>query len=208
MPKIESQYDASAYLYVCFLLIYILATSNVISGRAPTCESVTSWWIYRAAPLEKIRPPEPWLDISFSHIITESVSPCPFLIMPSSWLGREKYQFCKSLLSLNQELNSRFSTQKAYPLPILPPSLVLWLPCHIYVIHSSWERLRAISISNCACSDIIYVFTNLTGRTVTPSVWDGVGCCRGLCMLKIESQCQCIFVCLFVDRCSSKSQTL
>ena len=28
---------------VCLLLFYVLATSNAISGRVPTCDSVHSW---------------------------------------------------------------------------------------------------------------------------------------------------------------------
>ena len=33
------------------LEVYILATSKVISGRVPTCDSAHSWRIYSAAPL-------------------------------------------------------------------------------------------------------------------------------------------------------------
>ena len=39
------------YLYICLLLFYVLATSNVISWRLPTCDSANSWRLYSATPL-------------------------------------------------------------------------------------------------------------------------------------------------------------
>ena len=33
------------------LLVYVLATSKVISGRVPTCDSAQSWRLYNTAPL-------------------------------------------------------------------------------------------------------------------------------------------------------------
>ena len=36
---------------VCVLEFYVLATSKVISGRVPTCDSVHSWRFYSAATL-------------------------------------------------------------------------------------------------------------------------------------------------------------
>ena len=66
----------------CLLGIYVLATSKVI------------------------RPPALWHDTPFSHIVlavsqpvlahcpgSEPTSPCPILIMPSTWLESNKYQF-------------------------------------------------------------------------------------------------------------------
>ena len=37
------------------LQFYALATSKVISGRIPICDSVHSWWLYNGV----IRPPVP-----------------------------------------------------------------------------------------------------------------------------------------------------
>ena len=46
----------------------VLATSKVISGRAPTCDSVHSWQLYSALPTE--RPAYQHHDlISLRHII-------------------------------------------------------------------------------------------------------------------------------------------
>ena len=36
---------------ICLLLFYVLETSKVISGRAPTCDSVHAWQLYSAASL-------------------------------------------------------------------------------------------------------------------------------------------------------------
>ena len=48
---------------------YVLATSQVISGRVLTCAMRThGGFIYSAAYLE-IRPPAPWPDIPLSPII-------------------------------------------------------------------------------------------------------------------------------------------
>ena len=38
------------YMFAC-LVFYVLATSEVISGRVPTCDSANLWWLYSAAPL-------------------------------------------------------------------------------------------------------------------------------------------------------------
>ena len=35
----------------CLLSVYVLATSNVIAGRIPTCNNMDSWWLYSAASL-------------------------------------------------------------------------------------------------------------------------------------------------------------
>ena len=36
---------------VCLLLIYVLVTSNAISGSVSTCYIAHTWQLYRAAPL-------------------------------------------------------------------------------------------------------------------------------------------------------------
>ena len=38
------------FLFILFV-VYIIATSKVISGMVLTCDSVHSWWCYSAAPL-------------------------------------------------------------------------------------------------------------------------------------------------------------
>ena len=51
---------------------------------------------------------------------TELTSPCPIILMQSSRLGRNKYQFYKSLLWLDWELNSRSPAAEAC-VPLIPP---------------------------------------------------------------------------------------
>ena len=81
----------NAALAFC-LLFYVLATSNGISGRVPTCDSANSWRLYNTASLEHQTP---WPDIPLSHIILTLSQPAlyPILIMPSASPGSRKYQF-------------------------------------------------------------------------------------------------------------------
>ena len=70
----------------------------------------------------EIKPLTPWLDIPLSYYPdTELTCPCPILLMPSARLGRNKYQFYKPLVCLDQEANSQSSTSEAHSLPIEPP---------------------------------------------------------------------------------------
>ena len=57
--------------FVCLLLFYVLATSKMISGQAPTCDSVHSCRLYSATP--------PWPHIPLSH------GTWPTLILLSAW---------------------------------------------------------------------------------------------------------------------------
>ena len=66
-------------------LFYVLETSTVISGLAPTCDSVRSWWYFNAAPLGASGQ-----DIPLSPD-TEPISPFPILIILSTLLGSNKY---------------------------------------------------------------------------------------------------------------------
>ena len=67
----------------CLLLFYVLATSTVISGSIPTCDSVHSWQLCSVGSLG---------DQSASTMTryypdTEPTNHCPILIMSSAWLG-------------------------------------------------------------------------------------------------------------------------
>ena len=68
--------------------------STVISGWVPSCDSVYSWWLYSAAPLRylasSIMTPYPTQSHNPDH---EPTSPCAIVIMPSAWLGSDKYTF-------------------------------------------------------------------------------------------------------------------
>ena len=71
----------------CQWLVLPMTTSNVISGRVPTCDIAQLWRIYSAASIMTWDPNES------RNLDTESTSPCHILIMPSSWVGSDKYQF-------------------------------------------------------------------------------------------------------------------
>ena len=70
----------------------------------------------------------------------ERTSLCPTLIMPSTWLGNDKFQFYKSLVSLDQGSNPRSPAREASALQIRPPRAFpkwetdaqLIQPSHIY----------------------------------------------------------------------------
>ena len=77
-------------------LFYVLATSKIISGQVPTGDSAYPWWLYSDALVGD--------QLSHQHHElthdpdTEPPSPCPMLITPSTWLGRDKYEFGRSLI--------------------------------------------------------------------------------------------------------------
>ena len=92
------------------LLFYVLATSNVISGWILTCDSSHSWWLYSAAPLgQQTASTMTWNLFQSYYPDNEPTSPCPILIMPSTWLGSDKYQFCKSLVWLDHGIEPTIS---------------------------------------------------------------------------------------------------
>ena len=76
----------------------ILATTKVISRWAPTCNSAFSWQLYSAAQLGNQTIPMTWYHTHSQYPDAESTSPCPILLMLSSWLGSDKYKFYKSLV--------------------------------------------------------------------------------------------------------------
>ena len=93
--------------YFCLLLFYVLATANIISVSVPTCDRVHSWRHYSASPLgNQAVSNMTWPPTQSHYLDTEPTSPCPILVMPSIWLGSDKYQLCKSLLWILLESNS------------------------------------------------------------------------------------------------------
>ena len=89
------------------LEFYILLTSKVISGRVQTCNSVHSWWFYSAAPLShQAANTMTWYLTQWHYTDTELTSPCLILLMQSTKLGSEKYQFGRPLIWVYGELNS------------------------------------------------------------------------------------------------------
>ena len=87
---------------IVLLLYYVLATSEVISRRTPTCDSAHLCHVdFTVLPHWKARPSAPCHAISPSHIIltlgqTVRVVVLGILMMPSTWQGNENYQFHKS----------------------------------------------------------------------------------------------------------------
>ena len=76
----------------CLLLRYVLATSKVTSGVAPTCDSVYSWRLNNAAPLEnQVTSNMTWYPTKLHYPDTASTSHCPILIMLTTQLGSDKY---------------------------------------------------------------------------------------------------------------------
>ena len=104
----------------CLFLFYILATSKVTSGWGLTCDSVHPWWFYSAAPLGN-QPSVPWPDIPLIHIILRQPTSSCLLIKLSTWLGSDKYQFCKSLIWLDQGPNPWSPAHEASALPFWAP---------------------------------------------------------------------------------------
>ena len=89
------------YCFVSLFLLNAQATSKVISGWAPTFDSLLSWRLHSAAPLgSHAVSTMTWYPTQSHYPDTEQISPCPILIMPSTWLGSDMYQFVKSLIWL------------------------------------------------------------------------------------------------------------
>ena len=104
------------------LRTYVQSTSKDISEWVPTCNSACSWWLYNAALLGDQATSTLTGSPTQSHYPdTESTSSCSILIIQSIWLGRDKYQFVKSLVWLDPGSNPRSSAREACTLPIRPP---------------------------------------------------------------------------------------
>ena len=81
------------FVIVCLLLLYTLATSEVISGWVLTCDNPHSWRLYSAASLGNQATSTMTCYPTQSHYAdTEPTSPCPILIMLS---------VCKEVTNIN-----------------------------------------------------------------------------------------------------------
>ena len=75
-----------------FLEFYILATTKVTSGRVLTCDNAQ--WLNGTAPMRiQATSAITWYPTQPHYLDTELTSPCPILIMLSSWLESDQYQF-------------------------------------------------------------------------------------------------------------------
>ena len=104
---------------VCLLLFYVLAPSTVISGWIPICNSVRSLRLYSVAPLGNQGTSTMTRFPTQSHYPdTDPTSHCPILIMQSTWVGSNKYNFYNSLVGLDQGSSPRSPARKASTPPI------------------------------------------------------------------------------------------
>ena len=70
-------------------------------GRVPTCDSAHSLWLYSTASLGH-KATMTCYPTQSHYPDTEPTSPCPILIMPSAWLGSDKYQFKSNWFDLTK----------------------------------------------------------------------------------------------------------
>ena len=122
MFESSSRYNISPVL-ICFLLVYVLATSIVTSGRVLTCDSAYSWQLYSAGTLGNQAVST--MTTQSHYPDTDPNNPCTILIMPSSWLGSDKYQLHIShWFDSTMGSNPRSPICETSALPIQPPRLV------------------------------------------------------------------------------------
>ena len=73
------------FLFFCLLLFYIIATSKVILGWVPNCDSVHLWQVYSADPLgNQATSTMTQFPTQSNYPDTEPTSPCPIVIMLST----------------------------------------------------------------------------------------------------------------------------
>ena len=117
---------------VCLLSFYVLATSNVISGWAPTSDSAHSWRLHSAAPLgNQTASTMTRYPIQSHYPDTWQTSLFPILLMLSTWLGGSyKHQFeVFDLNHLETEFpNSKYPIHDACALPVRLLQLCTWIP--------------------------------------------------------------------------------
>ena len=88
---------ATILLRCLFVVVFMLLSRMLISGRVPTCDNAHSWWSYSTAPLgDQATSAMTWYPTQSHYPDIEPTSHCPLLIMQSIWLGIGKFQF-KSL---------------------------------------------------------------------------------------------------------------
>ena len=122
---------------------YYLAT-YVLSGHLPMCDSAQSWRLHSAAPLGNQAVSTHDLISHWSYYPnTEPTSPCSILIIARTWLGSGKYQFCKSLVWLNEGSNPRSHVREARALPIRPPrpTCTIISPARVSAAIASFRKL-------------------------------------------------------------------
>ena len=94
------QFDGATVCYIrpfylgWLLEFYVLGTCKVISGWIPSCDSAQPWWPYSPAPLwDQASSTMTQCSTQSHYPDPEPTSPCPILIISSTWLGSDRYQF-------------------------------------------------------------------------------------------------------------------
>ena len=86
------------------MFLSVTLSTKVMSGLVPTCDSAHSWWFHGVAFMGDQATSTITRYPAQSHYpYTKLTSPCPIWVILSSRLGRDKYQFYKSLVWLNRE---------------------------------------------------------------------------------------------------------
>ena len=111
----------------------VLATSNVISGWIPTCDSAHSRRLYSAVPLGRPAVSTMTCYSTQSHYPeTNPTSPYPILIMPSAWLEINKYNFLSHCFDCTGVRTCEFESPDLPKLetaiPSAPPATIRHLP--------------------------------------------------------------------------------
>ena len=105
----QSHYQDTEHTRFCPILVclfYVLATSKVITGWVPTCDSAHIMRLHNAASLgHQTASIMIWYPTQSHCPDAEPNSPCSILIMPSARPWSNKYEFYKSLLLLDQGSN-------------------------------------------------------------------------------------------------------
>ena len=107
------------------LLFCFLATSNIVSGWVPICDSVRSWCLENQAI-----SPMTWYPNQSHYPDTEPTTPFPILIMPSTWLGSNTYHWFDSTMGSNP----RSPVHETRALHIQPPCPVGDLCIMLYML--------------------------------------------------------------------------
>ena len=101
---INSGYVQYKQTYVCLLLFYILDLRSCQDVYRLVAVCTRDDFI--VLPHWEIRQSVPWPDIPLSHMI---LTPVIILLIPSTWLGSDKYQFYKSLAWFDHKFKTTVS---------------------------------------------------------------------------------------------------
>ena len=146
------------------MLFHVLTTSKIISGRVPTCDVIM-------LPHWKTRPTAPRPGIPPSHYPdNESTSHCPILIMTSTWLGSNKYQFLNHWFDLTRVQTHAVQIPRSPKTRdgCSPHSAILSGHIGRHALWPNWYSSCHTFAPNVECSDIILANTFSRNKTWLP----------------------------------------